>query len=174
MQSVSIRGVTESTRVNVDSIDGALRTIDVLQSKVNQGIIYDASYLFGSIANSASAVMLVRGHTVSPYMIFRISSDVSNCYLTINERVSITGSGTTLTPINRHRGGVSPATGVSIFEQPTIASYSGVTLLATQFNKTYREDDRWVLRGGTTYAIAARNISGRVQKMSMRLIWLEQ
>jgi len=174
MLSVSIRGVTNQTRVRVDTEEEALRVIQSLDSNINDGTIYDSSHHFPGVAKGTTAGMAFRGSGVTSHVLFFINSNATQAAFALHENTALTGAGTTKVVNNRNRGGVSILTGVSVFHTPVVSSYSGVTLLEGVVNgASMTQPYSWVFPGGVTYTLSVRNRKGAAQDFSLRLMWHE-
>lgn len=181
MESVSIRGVTNSTRVKVDTLSESLRMIDVFHSEVHEGKGFGISHFFSAVADKTTAQMLVRAHGVTPHIEISVGAG-GDAYVLFMQGLTASGAGTTKSaPVNRNRTS-SNTSGVSVFHTPVVTTYSGTTLISNYIPGGARnsagggsmgERNEWVLKNGTTYVIAVRNIAGSTKNIAIQTSWYE-
>ena len=95
--------------------------------------------------------------------------------LEILEAPTITDGNAALTPVNRRRTGTPPASGVTVYSNPTSIS-AGTVIASTYFTgkADFLADQlELILKAGTKYLYRFTNSSGGAAVCSMELFWYE-
>jgi hypothetical protein len=172
----SVKLTDGTTVAAVDDHDGALVVIDQNHHEVHEGHAYKVFQSSASLANNGTFLFeLITGTAVPHMKAVRAFTNGTSGKLEIIEAPTITDGNAALTPQNRRRTGTPPASGVTVYSNPT--SISAGTILAEFYftgKAEFTADQlEMILKAGTKYLYRFTNTSGGAAVCSAELFWYE-
>jgi len=175
-----VDGGDNSGRANVDSKRHGLVGIDTAHEAVHDGVMFEASYIFVSVAGSANAdILVIVGSKKELHVTFHIvSAGQGLIYLYESPTITANGTALTINDMNRVTKNTSDA---SAFYTPTVGATGTVLSQSiveggTGGNKIggqVRWGTEWILKKSTEYLIRVTNNTAQTQNMSIQVEFYE-
>jgi len=169
----------------IDNLTQSMRTVGIIHAEVHDGHMYNSSHLWTSLADGATATMLLYVTTTTMHAVFAIACG-GDAYIYLYEGANYHSSGTAITPINLNR---TTRAGTSIektYHSPQgvyggtllfngfIAGGSGSGPQSTASGGNVRMDVEWIFKQNEDYILAVQNVSGDAHPFSIDIEFYEE
>jgi hypothetical protein len=173
----NLQGETETMRI--EDHRGLVNTLGVLHHHIHDGHAFVASRDIGSIANGATAdVLVICGTAKDTHFNYAIGS-TGAFLIDIYEAPSYSAPGTAITIFNRNRTSANASIN-AVYHTPS--GVSGGLQLPTNIipggnnvgsSVAYGDFDRFMFKRGLAYLLRLTNISGNNSRALIELSWYE-
>ncbi len=178
-QSIVKIGTDAGYGLGVDNSTQALETVDYAHHEIHSGSSYSACYVNDAAASAFAKIFIQTPNTTKwDHLTFSVDAE-DEVEVTLYEAATAAGTTVGATPINRNRNS-SKVSGTNIYTSSAITATTSPTLLckrhlASVFStgKALRQDDEFVLKQNTTYALQAENVSAGASQISINANWYE-
>lgn len=174
----------EFVRLRADRIIDTLKTISTIHSEVHDGHMYNASYIWETLADDATGVFLIDTSTKNAHAVINVATG-GNAQVKIYEDAVMISSGTGLSEINMNRvSGRTPMANIyhspesvlptTLIFQTFVGGGAGVGAATTASGGTTRIDTEWIFKKNELYVVSVENESGGAAFTSIVVEWYEE